>query len=67
MKTTSGTTPSTTTPGGSSASGTGPGTTLQSGYYWIRTVESPNFHKYLQTKPTYTTGTAIMGDCTTAG
>ncbi|KAI9688756.1 MAG: hypothetical protein M1822_001113 [Bathelium mastoideum] len=58
---------STTIPGGGSASGIGPGTTLQSGYYWIRSVESPNFHKYLQTDPEYTTGTAIMGDYTTAG
>ena len=66
-KTTGGTTPSTTIPSGGSASGIGPGTTLQSGYYWIRSVESPNFHKYLQTSPEYTTGTALMGDYTTAG
>jgi len=44
-----------------------PGTTLQSGYYWIRAVESPNFHKYLQTAPEYEPGTAIMDDYTTAG
>ncbi|RFU30568.1 Acting on ester bonds protein, partial [Scytalidium lignicola] len=54
--------PSTTISGGS-----GPGATLQSGYYWIRAVESPNFHKYLQTDPEYTTGIAIMSDYTTAG
>ena len=58
---------STTIPGGSNPSGLGPGITLQSGYYWIRSVESPNFHEYLQTNPKYTTGLAIMGDYTTAG
>ncbi|KAF2256992.1 carbohydrate-binding module family 1 protein [Trematosphaeria pertusa] len=47
--------------------GTGPGTTLQSGYYWIRAVEAPNFHKYMQTKPLYSTGPALLGDYTTAG
>jgi len=57
---------STTLTGGGSA-GSGPGTTLQSGCYWIRAVESPNFHKYLQTSPGYMTGIAIMGDYTTAG
>ena len=36
-------------------------------YYWIRAVEDPNFHKYLQTSPTYSTGAAIMADYTTAG
>lgn len=59
-------TPSTTLPGFSPSS-TGPGTTLQANYYWIRAVESPNFHKYLQTHPEYTTGTAILDDYTTAG
>ena len=57
--------PSTTASGGSSAAG--PGTTLQSGYLWIRAVEAPNFHKYLQTKPEYSPGTAIMDSYTTAG
>ncbi|KAI1109126.1 carbohydrate-binding module family 1 protein [Nemania sp. NC0429] len=35
----------------------GPGTyptTLQSGYYWVRAVASPNFHSYLQAAPTAT-------------
>jgi hypothetical protein len=58
--------PSTTLSGGSS-SASGPGTTLQSGYLWIRAVEAPNFHKYLQTKPEYTPGTAILDSYTTAG
>jgi hypothetical protein len=47
--------------------GTGPGNTLQSGYYWIRAVAAPNFHKYMQSKPLYATGPAILGDYTTAG
>jgi hypothetical protein len=47
--------------------GTGPGKTLQTGYYWIRAVAAPNFHKYMQTKPLYSTGTALLGDYTTAG
>ncbi|KAH7312989.1 hypothetical protein BKA65DRAFT_149928 [Rhexocercosporidium sp. MPI-PUGE-AT-0058] len=47
--------------------GTGPGTTLQTGYYWIRAVAAPNFHKYLQTKPIYLPGTAILDSYLTAG
>ncbi|KAH7392695.1 hypothetical protein BKA66DRAFT_568016 [Pyrenochaeta sp. MPI-SDFR-AT-0127] len=47
--------------------GTGPGKTLQSGYYWIRGVAAPNFHKYIQTNPLYSTGPALLGDYTTAG
>ncbi|KAF2036320.1 hypothetical protein EK21DRAFT_52660 [Setomelanomma holmii] len=67
-KSTTTATPSTTgTPSGSTPAGTGPGTTLQSGYYWIRAVEAPNFHKYLQTSPLYSTGAALLGDYTTAG
>lgn len=42
-------------------------TTLQEGQYWIRAVESPNFHKYLQTIPANEPGTAILDDYTTAG
>lgn len=60
----------TTTPGGGTQTGTpgsGPGTTLQSGYYWVRAVADPNFHKYLQTNPVYTAGTAILASHTTAG
>jgi hypothetical protein len=52
---------------GGTSSASSPGTTLQSSYYWIRAVESPNFHKYLQTKPEYTPGTAILDSYTTAG
>ncbi|USP81128.1 carbohydrate-binding module family 1 protein [Curvularia clavata] len=51
----------------STPAGSGPGTTLQSGYYWIRAVAAPNFHKYMQTKPLYSTGAALLGDYTTAG
>ncbi|KAH8204886.1 hypothetical protein TruAng_000925 [Truncatella angustata] len=45
----------------------GPGTTLQSGWYWIRAVVAPNFHKYLQTTPTNKPGTAVLESYTTAG
>ncbi|CAO2650987.1 Nn.00g092840.m01.CDS01 [Neocucurbitaria sp. VM-36] len=51
----------------SAPAGTGPGKTLQSGYYWIRAVAAPNFHKYIQTNPLYSTGPALLGDYTTAG
>lgn len=44
-----------------------PGTTLQTGYYWIRAVEAPNFHQYLTTAPMYVAGTAILGNYTSAG
>jgi len=39
---------------------------LQTGYYWIRAVEDPNFHKYLQTSTT-NPGLAILDSYTTAG
>ncbi|KAI2602229.1 hypothetical protein GGR54DRAFT_531550 [Hypoxylon sp. NC1633] len=45
----------------------GPGDTLQSGWYWIRAVASPNFHKYLQTKPANAPGTALLENYKTAG
>lgn len=60
---TGGASPTTT----STPSNTGPGKTLQSGYYWIRAVAAPNFHKYVQTNPLYSTGPALLGDYTTAG
>ncbi|CZR62129.1 related to cellulase precursor [Phialocephala subalpina] len=56
-----------TTLSGGSSSASGPGTTLQSGYYWIRAVESPNFHKYLQSRPLYSPGDAVLDSYTTAG
>lgn len=34
---------------------------------WIRAVESPNFHKYLQSRPLYSPGVAILDSYTTAG
>ncbi|KAL0263569.1 hypothetical protein SLS55_002550 [Diplodia seriata] len=63
-------TPTTTTvtapTNGSTA--TGPGTTLQAGYLWIRAVEDPNFHKYLQSGPDpYAAGTAVIDVYTQAG
>lgn len=51
----------------STPTATGPGKTLQTGYYWIRGVAAPNYHKYMQTKPLYSTGPALLGDYTTAG
>jgi len=45
----------------------GPGTTRNKAYYWIRAVTPPNFHKYLQTKPQYSPGIAIMDDNKKAG
>jgi hypothetical protein len=51
----------------STPAGSGPGKTLQSGYYWVRAVAAPNFHKYIQTKPLYSSGDALLGDYTTAG
>ncbi|KAH7075774.1 hypothetical protein BKA63DRAFT_306713 [Paraphoma chrysanthemicola] len=54
-------------PTGGTPAGSGPGTTLQTGYYWIRGVAAPNFHKYMQTSPLYSTGAALLGDYTTAG
>jgi hypothetical protein len=54
-------------PSSGTPAGSGPGTTLQSGYYWIRAVAAPNFHKYMQTSPLYSTGSALLGDYKTAG
>ncbi|KAI0549324.1 hypothetical protein F4679DRAFT_584672 [Xylaria curta] len=45
----------------------GPGTTLQAGWYWVRAVVQPNYHKYLQTKPANIAGTAILESYRTAG
>ncbi|EGO01019.1 carbohydrate-binding module family 1 protein [Serpula lacrymans var. lacrymans S7.3] len=55
---------STPTPTTSAASGTA---TLQTGYSWIRSVEEPNFHKYLQSEVANTTSIAALGDPDTAG
>jgi hypothetical protein len=62
--TSKGSAPTTITGGGNA--GSGPGTTLQAGYYWIRAVESPNFI-VLAASPGYTIGIATMGDYTMAG
>ncbi|KAM7198373.1 hypothetical protein V8F33_005164 [Rhypophila sp. PSN 637] len=40
---------------------------LQTGNLWIRAVASPNYHKYLQTKPANVPGIAILDSYTTAG
>ncbi|KAL1582319.1 hypothetical protein WHR41_09005 [Cladosporium halotolerans] len=49
-------------------SGSGPGSTLQPGYSWIRAVAAPNYHKYLQTSPLNASpGRAILADNKSAG
>ncbi|KAM0717043.1 hypothetical protein Q7P37_006895 [Cladosporium fusiforme] len=58
----------TRTTSGATVSGSGPGSTLQSGYYWIRAVAEPNYRKYLQTSPLNASpGRAILSDNTSAG
>ncbi|KAK3080063.1 hypothetical protein LTS18_003227, partial [Coniosporium uncinatum] len=56
-----------TSTAGSTPAAAGPGSTLQSGYYWVRAVTAPNFHKYLQTSPNYAAGPAVLQTYTTAG
>ncbi|KAL5355596.1 hypothetical protein BJX96DRAFT_170823 [Aspergillus floccosus] len=41
--------------------------TLASGWYWIRAVATPNYHKYLQTKPTAAPGPAYLDNGANAG
>ncbi|CAN8098498.1 unnamed protein product [Discula destructiva] len=60
------TTPQPTTPTATST-GTDTPTTLLAGWYWIRAVESPYFHSYLQTLPTATPGDAVLDSPATAG
>lgn len=63
------TTTLTTSATSAAGSGSGPGTptTLLSGWYWIRGVESPYFHSYLQALPTARAGTALLDSYLTAG
>ncbi|KAH0425001.1 hypothetical protein CcaCcLH18_11220 [Colletotrichum camelliae] len=42
-------------------------TTLVSGWYWVRAVASPNYHSYLQAKPTGTPSKAYLDSPSTAG
>ncbi|MCV5090902.1 hypothetical protein OFC13_30195, partial [Escherichia coli] len=45
-------------------------TVLESGWYWIRAVSAPNFHKYLQggaSSAASSNQTALLEDHTTAG
>ncbi|KAK6207618.1 hypothetical protein QIS74_12699 [Colletotrichum tabaci] len=51
---------------GGGGGGTVP-TTLVSGWYWIRAVASPNFHNYLQAKPTNTPSKAYLESPSGAG
>ncbi|KZV91104.1 hypothetical protein EXIGLDRAFT_837319 [Exidia glandulosa HHB12029] len=61
----------TPTSGSSSATvtvtGAGPGSTLKPNYLWIRAVEAPHFHEYLQSNPLYTASGSVLGSYTTAG
>ncbi|KAF6843343.1 carbohydrate-binding module family 1 protein [Colletotrichum musicola] len=50
----------TTTAAGGGGPGTPVPTTLVSGWYWIRAVAAPNFHSYLQAKPTGTPSKAYL-------
>lgn len=56
-----------TTTTAASDTGSGVPTTLVSGFYWIRGVETPYYHSYLQTLPTATPGDALMDSYETAG
>ncbi|KAG6908901.1 hypothetical protein DXG01_002879 [Tephrocybe rancida] len=58
--TSGGTTPTTTT------TATGGTTTLAPGYSFIRAVEDPNFHKYLQSEVLNTVSDAVLGSPSTA-
>lgn len=58
--------PTTTTSPGGGSQGSVP-TTLQDGWAWVRAVASPNFHSYLQAKPTGAPGPAYLDSHTSAG
>ncbi|PSR76167.1 hypothetical protein BD289DRAFT_378870, partial [Coniella lustricola] len=55
---------STTSTASAAASGTA---TLSSGWYWIRAVESPYYHSYLQSQPAATPAPAVLASPATAG
>lgn len=61
------TAPATTSTSGTGATGSGTPTTLLSGWYWIRAVESPYYHSYLQTQPTAAPGDGVLDAGATAG
>lgn len=48
-------------------SGTNPGPTLVSGWYYVRAVAAPNYHSYLQTKPTGVASDAFLDNPDEAG
>ncbi|PKS05408.1 hypothetical protein jhhlp_008784 [Lomentospora prolificans] len=48
-------------------SGSSAGPTLVSGWYWIRAVAEPNYHKYLQSKPAGSPSAAYLDDGSNAG
>ncbi|KAH9474646.1 Endo-1,4-beta-xylanase C [Psilocybe cubensis] len=61
-----------TVPGGSTTApsstttAAGGSSTLQAGYSFIRAVEDPNFHKYLQSEVLNTASDAVLGEPSTA-
>jgi hypothetical protein len=48
-------------------SGTNPGPTLVDGWFYVRGVAAPNYHSYLQAKPTGTAGDAYLDNASAAG
>ncbi|TDL25215.1 hypothetical protein BD410DRAFT_785086 [Rickenella mellea] len=58
--------PPTSAPPTGTASAGPLGPTLLPGNLWVRAVEAPNFHKYLQSSVSGTASSAVFGDYTTA-
>ncbi|KAK3677674.1 hypothetical protein LTR78_002524 [Recurvomyces mirabilis] len=57
----------TSVPTSTKGSAAGPPSTLLPSYAWIRAVETPNYHSYLQSNPPLATASAILGPNTSAG
>jgi len=58
--------PFTTTTGTAVTTAAGGSSTLQAGYSFIRAVEDPNFHQYLQSEVLNTASDAVLGSPSTA-
>ncbi|KDR76916.1 hypothetical protein GALMADRAFT_246036 [Galerina marginata CBS 339.88] len=58
--------PGTTSVPSTTSTATGGSSTLQAGYSFIRAVEDPNFHQYLQSETLNTVSDAVLGSPTTA-
>lgn len=65
--TTTGTSKTTAGTGTATNTGSSAGPTLVSGWYWIRAVAEPNYHKYLQAKPPGVAGKAYLDNGSNAG